>query len=383
MKPIPVAYVTLDCKMSGVIEHLVTIFRNIDRRRYEPCVVAVQERGDLAEEIEAMGVEVFVLGRFRSKRYDPGALWDCWRLFRGRGVGLVHAHFHYASRFSHPAAWLAGGTATVTSVHDIMAAPRPRRNRVNRLLGRMTDRWIACSEAVKQDLVAFDGLPPEEIEVLHYGIDHLRFSPAPDKGAARAAKGLPTDGPLLGIVSRLAGNKGHLALVRAMASVVKRFSEATLLVAGTGKMEAQIRAEVDRLGLKERVRFLGRRRDVPELLGLLDIFLLPSRDDPFPVALLEAAAAGLPVVTTESGGNPESVWHGETGLVVPVDDPEALAEAIGTVLENPEQARRWGQAGRAKIERLHTARVMMDRLEALYRRLTAARGLGPAESDPT
>ena len=381
MKPFPVAYITLDCKMSGVIEHLLTIFRNIDRQRFTPFVVAIRERGDLADEIEALGVEVHVLDRFASKQYDPWALWNCYQLLKEREAKVVHAHFHYASRFSHPAAKFMGGVATLTSVHDIMASPLPKRNRINRFLSRITDRWIACSEAVKRDLVTYDRIPPENIEVLYYGIDSERFAPSPDKRAARKQKGLPIDGHLLGIFGRLAGNKGHKCLIRAMDEVVKRYPEATLLVAGHGKEEANFRSEVESLGLNSRVHFLGRRRDVPDLLGLLDCFILPSRHDPFPVVLLEAAAAGLPCVATDDGGNPESVVHERTGLLVPVDDPKALAEAIVTVLDDPERARRWGAAGRAKIERLHTARVMMEQIESLYERVLAAKGLAPATAE--
>ncbi|MDA2917589.1 glycosyltransferase, partial [Nitrospinae bacterium AH_259_B05_G02_I21] len=131
-----------------------------------------------------------------------------------------------------------------------------------------------------------------------------------------------------------------------------------LLLIGSGKLEGELRAEADRLGVASRVDFLGTRSDMPELFAAMDCFVLPSKRDSFPVVLLEAAAAGLPCVATDDGGNPESVIHERTGLLVPVDDPKALAEAVVSVLDDPERARRWGAAGRAKIERLHTARVM-------------------------
>lgn len=378
MDRLSVAYVTFDCKLSGVLAHLITVLRNLDKDRYCPTVFAIKEPGELAEEIRSMEVEVVVMGRAQTKKFDLGAVGELAGEFRSRRTAVVHAHFQHASRYAHLAAWRASVPARFTTVHDIMGEPKPKRNWINWGLSHIVDTIITPSAAVKEDLLRFDGIKPEQIEVIYYGIDHTRFHYPPPREEMRRRLGLPLEAKLIGTAGRLALQKGFDVLIRAMPGVLKSHPEARLLLVGSGKLEEELRAEAALLGVDAQVDFLGTRRDMPELFSAMDCFVLPSKRDSFPVVLLEAAATGLPCIATDDGGNPESVLDGQTGLVVPVDDSDSLAEAIVRVLDDPEQARRWGEAGRAKIERSHTARVMMDRLEALYERVLVAKGVVPA-----
>jgi glycosyltransferase involved in cell wall biosynthesis len=375
-----VAYVTFDCKLSGVLAHLMTALRHLDRGRYLPVVYAIKEPGELAEEIRGMGVEVVVLGRAQAKQFDWPAVGKLASEFRRRKMAVVHAHFQHASRYAHLAAWRASVPARFTTVHDIMGQPKPKRNWINWGLSHIVDTVITPSKAVKEDLLRFDGIKPGQIEVVYYGIDHDRFHYPPPRLEMRRRLGLPEGAKLVGTAGRLALQKGFDVLLRAMPAVAAAHPEARLLLVGSGKLEGELRAEADRLGVAPQVDFLGTRWDMPELFAAMDCFVLPSKRDSFPVVLLEAAATGLPCVATDDGGNPESVIDGETGLIVPLDDPKALGQAVISVLDDPARARRWGEAGRAKVERLHTARVMMDRIEALYERTLAAKGLLPAAS---
>ena len=375
MGELSVAYVTFDCKLSGVLAHLMTVLRHLDRERYRPTVFAIKEPGELAEEIRSMGVEVVVLGRAQTKQFDLGAVSKLAGEFRRRRTAVVHAHFQHASRYAHLAAWRASVPARFTTVHDIMGEPKPKRNWINWALAHIVDTIITPSRAVKEDLLRFDGLKPAQIEVIYYGIDHDRFHYPPPQKEMREKLGLPSGAKLVGTAGRLALQKGFDVLIRAMPDVVAAQPEARLVLIGGGKLEDELRAEAKSLGVEAHVDFLGTRWDMPELLASMDCFVLPSKRDSFPVVLLEAAATGLPCVATDDGGNPESVIHGETGLIVPVDDPKALADAVVAVLDSPERALRWGEAGRAKIKRLHTARVMMDKIETLYERTLAAKGV--------
>ncbi len=381
VNPLGVAYVTFDCKLSGVLAHLMTVLRHLDRARWEPTVFAIKEPGELAEDIRSMGVEVVVLGRAQTKRFDWGAVSRLAAEFRRRRTAVVHAHFHHASRYAHLAAWLARVPARFTTVHDIMGEPKPKRNWITWGLAHLVDVIVTPSEAVRADLERFDGIAPEQVEVIYYGIDHDRFASADGREDVRRRLELPLEAKLVGTAGRLALQKGFDVLVQALPGVVAAHPDVRLLLIGSGKLEGELRAEADRLGVASRVDFLGTRSDMPELFAAMDCFVLPSKRDSFPVVLLEAAAAGLPCVATDDGGNPESVIHERTGLLVPVDDPKALAEAVVSVLDDPERASRWGAAGRAKIERLHTARVMMERIESLYERVLAAKGVVPAPAE--
>jgi glycosyltransferase involved in cell wall biosynthesis len=169
-----VAYVTFDCKLSGVLAHLMTVLRNLDRERYRPTVFAIKEPGELAEEIRSMGVEVVVMARAQTKQFDWGAISQLAGEFHRRRTAVVHAHFQHASRYAHLAAWRASVPARFTTVHDIMGEPKPKRNWINWGLSHFVDRIITPSAAVKEDLLRFDGIKPDQIEVIYYGIDHTR-----------------------------------------------------------------------------------------------------------------------------------------------------------------------------------------------------------------
>jgi glycosyltransferase involved in cell wall biosynthesis len=207
----------------------------------------------------------------------------------------------------------------------------------------------------------------EKVQVIHNGVSldclTLPTSQMPD------AMPVKSDQPFVLTVARLDPQKGLAYLLSAATCV----PGAMFLVAGDGPERGALEAESRRLGLAERVRFLGHREDVPALLRRCDVFVLPSLFEGLPVSVLEAMGAAKPVVATAISGTDEAVVHGETGFLVAAGDPVALAEAIRQLLADPGLARRFGMAGRARVERQFSSETMADRVSEMYGQVLASR----------
>jgi glycosyltransferase involved in cell wall biosynthesis len=257
----------------------------------------------------------------------------------------------------------------VTKHNDDPFWRRPAMRAMGRVVARATAQWIAISEHVRRSFVAL-GVPAERITTVRYGL-------AADSGTrlgqreARARLGLPAEGEVIGAVGRLVAQKGHIELVRALAWLGDRFPKARVVLIGDGELREAIAGEARRLGVAERVDSLGWRRDAAACMPAFDVFAQPSHWEGFGLVLLEAMAAGVPIVASRASAIPEVVEEGVTGLLVPPGDADALAGALATVLADPERARAMGAAGRARLEARFGVERMARETVAVYDRAVA------------
>jgi len=179
--------------------------------------------------------------------------------------------------------------------------------------------------------------------------------------------GLHRNDFVIGSVGRIAPIKGHKYLIQAAEKVIKEVANAKFLIVGDGPIRDEMEELSVRLGLDERVIFTGMREDVPEVLSIMDVFVLPSINEGMGRALVEAMAMGLPCVASSVGGVPEVVTDGETGLLVPAEDPSALAEAIIRLAKDKKLAQKIAKAGQRKARSDFGAKTMVDRISAVYR----------------
>jgi glycosyltransferase involved in cell wall biosynthesis len=230
---------------------------------------------------------------------------------------------------------------------------------LRRAVERIHPEVIAISDAVADQ---FEGMPCD-VHVVPNGIPIEAFEPGPAPEGLREELGLPEGVPVACVVGRLTPWKGHQTLLRAWSGVIERVPDAHLLVVGEvafweDSYADELRSLAEELEITDRVAWAGFRDDVPDILRLVDLLVLASTDEPFGRVVIEGMAAGLPVVATDSGGVPEIVVEGETGLLVPPEQPEPMADAIAQVLAEPDLARRMGAAGRARaVERFDVRRV--------------------------
>jgi glycosyltransferase involved in cell wall biosynthesis len=366
--------------MGGAEQCVLTFARHVDRDRIDLRVACIKsiDGNPLAREIEAAGIPVTLL-RARDLR-DLAALMRLRRFLREEEIDLVHTHLTYADIWGRLAAWSTGRVAVSTlHVPYYFYHWQPRlRDRVIERLARFVRTHvggpvIAVSDFLRGAVVK-RGLPPHRIVTLHNGIELNLFDApgGPSTSERRAELGLPAGAPVVVMLAVAREGKGHDALLAAMPIVVERRPDIRFLLVGGGPLEPALRERVREMGLNDNVLFTGMRLDRPEMLSLADVFTIPSQNDSFPTTVMEAMAMRLPVVGLQSGGVPEMIVDGETGLLVPPDRAEALASALLELVENLGRARAMGERGRARVEAEFDARIWCLRLEQLYDEILAS-----------
>lgn len=379
---------TLD--LGGAERQLVELASHLDRTKFTPAVCCLFGRGALVSELDAAGVPVFAadissvrtehgFGRVRALLRVPGGLLRFWRIVRRVDPDVLHGVLFQAYVLGAFVGRLAGVPVVVASRRSLSHFKRDRTvlRRFERLANRLTDAIVANSEAVRRDAVQTEHLPVDRVEVIYNGLAAARYEGRPSPALAdQLALG---GGPVLLVLANLIPYKGHAYFLPALVEVRRRFPTAVALLVGDGPARGALEAEADRLGLSSAVRFLGSRTDVPDLLALADLLVHPSTEEGFCNALIEAMAAGKPVVATDVGGNAEAVVSGETGWIVPARDPERLAAATIDVLARPDRGRAMGEAGRRRVRDRFDRRLMVQQYEALYARLLASRERAAAD----
>ncbi len=218
-------------------------------------------------------------------------------------------------------------------------------------------------------------MPAEKIAVIPSGIDFSVFDEIKDRNFLQREFGFADDDFLVGIVAALEDHKGHAYLFQATKIIREHSPKIKLIVVGTGSLRLELESQVHQLGIEDIVFFLGFREDVPRILASLDLFVLSSHLEGLGSSLLDAMASRLPVVATRAGGIPEIVRHGETGLLVPPKDPEALAKAIIELYHDRNLANYLAEKGREYVRRHFSAEAMADRVVDLYFKIARKKGV--------
>jgi glycosyltransferase involved in cell wall biosynthesis len=282
---------------------------------------------------------------------------------RGGGFDLVHAHI-FASAAAAAIATLGKGLPLVITEHTEASWQTWRTRWISRWAHRRARHTIAVSTPIERRLIERDGAPSDLVTLIPNAV-----IPAPDEtpdSASTLPDGWP-EGPLIGVVARLQPEKGVANFLQAATRVSRIFPEAGFLVVGDGPLREELLSLAERLGISKRVRFLGYRTDSRALMGLMDVLVVPSLTEGSPLIVLEAMAAGIPVVASAVGGIPDQLRHGEEGILVPPDDPDALGEALGALLRDPAYARRLGETGRLRTENEFSHETLVRRIEVVYR----------------
>jgi glycosyltransferase involved in cell wall biosynthesis len=342
------------------------------RRDFRVLFVCLDELGTLGEQLRGEGFEVEVLGR------RPGVDWGCVlrlaRLLRREQVDLIQAHQYTPFFYAAAARLFAPRPAILLTEHGRHHPdyPRLKRKVANRLLLRRRDRVVAVGGAVRDALVANDGFPGARVGVIYNGIDLTPFAAPDDRRTVRRELGFGDGEFVIVQVARLDYLKDHATAVRTLARVVPHRPDARLVLIGEGPERDSIREVVRRHGLEAHVRFLGLRKDVARLLSAADLFLLTSISEGIPLTVIEAMAAGLPVVSTGVGGLPEVVEEGRTGLLAPSGDHDALARTICRLAGDPALREQMGRLGRQRAEAHFSEPRMHTRYGQLYREMLAS-----------
>jgi glycosyltransferase involved in cell wall biosynthesis len=384
--PLRVLAVIASSEFGGAERVLVSLLKGLDRRRFR-VFVACHGHGPMMDEYRRHAAGLWSLPL--TNIFDPRSVPALARLMRRVACDIAHSHLWTADVLAGLAATVARVPVRLATVggeyfraiddRGMRAARKALLSRTHRLAYRLFDRVIAVSQRTAEDLTSRAGfrVPARKVIAIPNGLDLDRIAAA--RGVSRAELGLAPTGPLLVSVANFVPMKGHRWLLAAMPAVLARFPDATLVLVGSGPGLQAAREHAATAGLAHRVHILGGRADPLAVLGLGDVIVLPSvAAEGLPITILEALALGKPVVTTRVGGIPEVVRDGETGVLVPPRDPEALAAAISSVLADPARAAAMSARGRATLRARFTDDGMVRHVEQLYLDLAAAKGLpGP------
>jgi glycosyltransferase involved in cell wall biosynthesis len=344
-----VLHIIASLGIGGAERLVLSAARGLPRDRFDQAICCLAERGARAAEAEAAGVPVYSIDSFPGIRH-PLAFARLVRILRRVRPAIVHTHLQSANLYGRLAARLVGVPVVVSTEHNVYRDKPRRYVVVERLLARKTDAIVAVSAEVQRFLSHQLRLPPSAIRVVHNGVA-LEESSAAGAAEVRARLTVGAGGIRLATVASLTPKKGHDVLLRALARLKRDGIDCAAAFAGEGGERRRLEAAIARLDLGDRVHLLGAVVNVADVLAAIDVFVLPSRVEGLPLALLEAMAAGKPVVATAVGGVPEVIEPGVNGLLVPPDDDAALAGAIATLARSPDLRARYGGAAAVTIER--------------------------------
>lgn len=329
------------------------------RGEFRFVFACLDDLGELGTALRSDGVPVHVL--HRRPGLDLGCVRRLSRLLRKERVDLIHAHQYTPFFYATAARALRVRLPVMFTEHGRHQPDYPRRKRMiyNRLVLRRGDRVIGVGETVRRALIENEGIAPPRVSVIYNGIDLAAFETKnADRAAARREIGVGPDDFVIAQVARLDYLKDHATAVRTIARTAEQNRQARLVVVGDGPLRGEIEEQIARAGAGEFIRMLGLRRDVGRILAVADAFLLTSISEGIPLTVIEAMAAGLPVVSTAVGGVPEVIVEGETGLLSPAGDDQALAQALLALSADGELRARMGEAGRRRAREIFSEEQM-------------------------
>lgn len=383
-----ILFAALSLDTGGAERHLSAVAPALAARGWPVTIYCTNRLGVFADKVIAGGVEVVgppIERRAGPQRLDRRLLGvtlaagGLYRILRRKRPRIVH--------FFLPEPYIVGAPSAVLLRVPVRIMSRRGRNHyqehwpgavaIERTLHKQMTAVLANSRIVAEDLVA-EGCDPDRVGLIYNGVGLENLGRPVDRAAVLGPLGVDPDGLVIIVVASLIGYKGHREVLQALAMAAGDLPrDWTLLCVGRDEGEgAALGRQVRDLGLERNVRFLGARTEIPELLGASDISILASHEEGFSNAIIEAMAAGLPLVVSDVGGNAEAVIDGITGLVVPPRDPASLSSAIRRLARDPQLRARMGAAGRDRAESRFTLAACVDCYETLYRGLASGKGVG-------
>jgi glycosyltransferase involved in cell wall biosynthesis len=369
-----ILFLSTSMGMGGADKQLLSAAQELRSRGHEILIVSLTELGSMGLEARDSGIPTESLDMRRGLP-DPRGLLRLMRLVRTWDPDVVHSHMVHANLMARVLRLFVRVPALVSTIHNIyegggllMAGYR--------MTNRLVDHMTIISTAAAERFVGNGIVPRELLTVISNSVDPEQFSnvPAGARDSVRESFGLQGEFVWLA-VGRFETAKDYPNMLRAFARVHQRHPQAVLLLVGKGSLQTETEALVQSLGLGSAVRFVGVRNDVPEIMSAADGYVLSSAWEGMPMVLLEAAAAGLPIVATLVGGNHEVVADGHSGFLVPARDSGALGEAMLRLMGLSDAERRaMGERGREHVRVHHGLSRMVDQWEKLYRDILHRRG---------
>lgn len=359
MTPIRIAHLVSTLGVGGQEMVILSLVEHADRRKFDPVVMALHSEGPVADRIRALGIPVETIGH--PGMSGPSLVRRLADRLRANGIQVLHTHNPAPHQHGAAARMMARTPVLVHTKHGRNNFPTRTRRWAEQLAGRLSDMVVAVSTDSAEVARDVDRVPDHKLRVIRNGISLPASLPARRREAGHRSVAVH--------VARLNRIKDQPTLLRAARIAADRLPGFRLEIIGDGPMRDQLHSLAAELALDDVVTFHGMQGDVRPYLEGGDLFVLPSLSEGVSITLLEAMAAGLPVIATDVGGNREVVVDGETGILIPVGDPAVLADRMIELLSDPERADRMGLAGRRRVEAEFDVVRTVSEYEGIYSEL--------------
>ena len=359
--------ITHDLEIGGLQQVVVNLCKTVNGDLFDVSVLCLRALGSFVPEVQALGIPIHFLPQ-NNGHTDYFSFLKVAQILRHEKIDVVHTHNTQPFVDGTIGALLSGVKTIVHTDHARDFPDKLRYMVAERIASHFAYRVVGVSEHTSMNLRKYEKIPSGKIVTIYNGVDRKKFDIYIDKQQKRAELGIRGSGPVIGLGVRLSKQKGITYLLKAMPAIIPQFPEIMLVLAGEGPLEEDLRQETRALGIENHVLFIGPRLDIPDLLKLYDIYVLPSLWEGLPMVLLEAMAAGCPIIATDVGGVSIAVRHGVNGTLVKPEDPETLAKEIIRLLHDRDIRQLYADNGRKIFEEHFSAEAMTRQYERLYLR---------------
>lgn len=340
----------------GGAERLVLdLMRHRDKENFDYEVISMVRGGGLEKDIKDTGVALTIF--YKKNKLGLGVFFKLYSYFKKAKPDIVHTHLFGADVWAGLAAKIAGVAVIIKTEHNVNLDEGGIKKMVKKISSNVFKKIVAVSPSVKEHMIMEEGMAKDRITIIYNGIDLARF-----KSKEKQVFSSP---PILINVSRFETQKAHEYLIRAFKKIENR--QWILWLVGEGSLKPEIEQMVKDMGLSDKVKFMGLRHDVPNVLAQADIFVFPSLWEGLGIAALEAGAVGLPIVATKVEGIKDLFQDNKNALLVEAKDEGALAEAISWMLEHPDKAMFLGRQAQNLVKENYGIKTMVEKYEKMYK----------------
>ena len=355
---IKIVYIINSLALGGAERLLLDLSRLLNKEKFEISVCTVNGSGPLLPEFEKLNLKVKI---FQKKtKLGLGVLWHIFKYLQEIKPQIVHTHLFAGDTWGRIAAILARVPIIITTEHNLNLNESWLKKKIKLVLSWFTDNIIAVSRGVKDYSVEIEKINPKKIAIIYNGIDLKKFS-------FRGYKPIELDKKINAVViARLEEQKGHKYLLDAMPKICPKYPNFILNIIGIGSLMIDLKNQVERLGINNKVVFWEQQLEIEKILSQMDLFILPSVWEGLGIVILEAQAVGVPVLAAEVGGIKEIVINKQTGLLFPAKNSEAIFNSVDLLISNPEIAKNLITNAQKQVTERFSLEQMVNDYQNLY-----------------
>jgi glycosyltransferase involved in cell wall biosynthesis len=364
-KKINIMQITHDLGIGGLQQVVVNLCKTLDKKRFNVKVLCLRGLGDYVDELKNAGIEIFCIEK-NFKHTDYFTFLKIAKILRKNKTDIVHTH-NTQPLIEGTLGALLSGVKTIIHTDHARKFPDKRRYMIAEwIASKFVKKIVGVSQETIDDLVKFERISQKKCTVIFNGIVKKKFHDKIDTVFLKKSLGIHNDSFIIGVCARLSEQKGLSYLINSMPYVLSHFPQTTLVIVGDGILFHKLKDESEKLGISENVVFCGKRLDIPEILQIFDLYVLPSLWEGLPIGLIEAMASGCPIIATNVGGNKSIICSGDNGVLVEPKDSDTLALEILNLLKNPNLRSLYSKRGIEKFNNNFDSKIMTDKYINLY-----------------